>query len=177
MQNNYRFIVIIMLTGVLYSCGVRKGLNGAWVCVYGSLPYRPVYANRLPEPNDTNQVTLKSDTLKPMLTRDTTSRTFISIAAYEKYLTVRGRNLEFSFSQNNTTASPILFRQKYLGKYKRRKGQIIATFNRIESVNFYDGSSTIVNCEERTRTFYYSKSTKNLYEIYDNDTTFYNKME
>lgn len=170
MKNINRFIIITILTGAFYSCGVRQGLNGTWVGGYGSLPYKSTYANHIPEYDDSTHII----TIKPIVTRDTMSmnvRPLMSRAPREKYLTVSGRKLELSFSHVNMTDSPIMFRNKSLGKYKRRKGQIIATFDRIESVNTYDGSSQTVNREEFTLIFYYSKSTQTLHEIHDNDTT------
>lgn len=159
-----RFIVIIILTGALYSCGVQHDLNGTWIYTQKSEPCQTSYVNNLPIPIDTSKITVESDTVKPILTRDTTSRRHRATAHRQKYLTISGRNLTLSYWPVNMTDSRIMFRKRYLGKYKRRNGQIIATFDKIESINTYDGSSSIANCEEFKMIFYYSKSTQTLYE-------------
>lgn len=65
MKKNYWFGAIIIVTGTLYSCGIRKDLNGTWVGVYGSVPHRPSYANHIPVPNDTNKITVRNDSIMP----------------------------------------------------------------------------------------------------------------
>jgi hypothetical protein len=179
---NTGFIGIMILTGVLYSCGIRQDLNGTWVGEYGSIPDQPGYVNHLPELNDTNQITVINDTIMPGVTRDTAAVNngrFTGIGVpRSKYLTVSGRNVTLSYSLRNMTDSPILFRTKYHGKYKQRNGRVIAIFDIKESINMREGNSEFIKCEQFMLTFYYSKSTQTLYELDGNDTTVvYTKYE
>lgn len=175
-----RFTLIIILTGVLYSCAIRQDLNGSWRSTQAPLPpSKSIYTDQIHETVDTNRITVLSDTIKPTLIRENISgNSRIFEPAPGPTLTVRGRKLTLSYPVSDTNESSFRYRYLYYGKYKRRNGQIIATFNRRKRFDSYYGTSDIAKCKKFTKTFYYSESTQSLYELRDNDTTFiYTKYE